>query len=80
MVANEHPISGGKPHQPTAVPGDESRPIGIRRRDLKLLCEFLQRHCRRRVGKSVLKIHLSIETRLRLNELVHEYIKKSSNA
>ena len=29
MVASERPISGGKPHQPTAVPGDESRPMGM---------------------------------------------------
>lgn len=79
MVANERPVSGGKPHQPTAFAGDESRPAGMSPRlevAVRVSAKALQA-ARRQVALD--NPHLNRDS-VSFNNLVHEYIQKSSNA
>ena len=74
MVASERPISGGKPHKITAVPGDESRPIGMspktaaRRATVKEIQEA-RRKCA--IANPTIP-----RDGVRMNELIHEELQK----
>jgi hypothetical protein len=77
VVANEHPISGGKPHQSTAVPGYESRSHNAPSQSSKPVPAKVMQEARRQVS---LDNPTLPRDGVRFNQLVHEFIQKSSNA